>query len=213
MGLNVKSLYTNKNVLRLISVLALVNLMGYVMVRNMNAVTFFAASGLLMTYFNKNMIIVLLTTMIVTNIYVLFTKSTEGFGGKGASRKNTRKVHDNTIAPLHNKVMPAPESLDQEMSTGTGGLDAAATVDKTYENLENILGSKTIQHMGKDTQKLVKRQQKLQEQITNLQPALSKSMDLLNKMGGANGIEGMISNVNNMLTKFGGVTNNLLPKS
>jgi len=99
------------------------------------------------------------------------------------------------------------------MSTGTGGLDTGATIDKTYENLENILGSKTIQHMGKDTQKLVKRQQKLQEQITNLQPALSKSMDLLNQMGGPNGIEGMISNVNNMLTKFSGVTNSILPKS
>jgi hypothetical protein len=207
MGLNVKSLLTNKNVLRLISVLALVNLMGYVMVKNMNAVTFFAAVGLLMTYFNKNMIIVLLTTMIATNLYVVFMKNvTEGFGGKGASRTNTRKISDNS-------VMPASESLDQEMSTGTGGLDTGATIDKTYENLENILGSKTIQHMGKDTQKLVKRQQKLQEQITNLQPALSKSMDLLNQMGGPNGIEGMISNVNNMLTKFSGVTNSILPKS
>lgn len=206
MGLNVKSLLTNKNVLRLISVLALVHLMGYVMVRNMNAVTFFAASGLLMTYFNKNMIIVLLTTMIATNLYVVFMKTTEGFGGKGASRTNTRKVQDTT-------VMPASESLDQEMSTGAGGLDTGATIDKTYENLENILGSKTIQHMGKDTQKLVKRQQKLQEQIENLQPALSKSMDLLNQMGGPNGIEGMINNVNSMLTKFSGVTNNLLPKS
>lgn len=207
MGLNVKSLLTNKNVLRLISVLALVNLMGYVMVKNMNAVTFFAAVGLLMTYFNKNMIIVLLTTMIATNLYVVFMKNvTEGFGGKGASRKNTRKISDNS-------VMPASESLDQEMSTGTGGLDTGATIDKTYENLENILGSKTIHHMGKDTQKLVKRQQKLQEQITNLQPALSKSMDLLNQMGGPNGIEGMISNVNNMLTKFSGVTNSILPKS
>jgi hypothetical protein len=207
MGLNIKSLLTNKNVLRLISVLALVNLMGYVMVKNMNAVTLFAAVGLLMTYFNKNMIIVLLTTMIATNLYVVFMKNyTEGFGGKGASRKNTRKMRDN-------RVMPASESLDQEMSTGTGGLDTGATIDKTYENLENILGSKTIQHMGKDTQKLVKRQQKLQEQITNLQPALSKSMDLLNQMGGPNGIEGMISNVNNMLTKFSGVTNSILPKS
>jgi len=201
MGLNIKSLLTNKNVLRLISVLALVNLMGYVMVKNMNAVTFFAAVGLLMTYFNKNMIIVLLTTMIATNLYVVFMKNvTEGFGGKGASRTNTRKMSDN-------RVMPASESLDQ------GGLDTGATIDKTYENLENILGSKTIQHMGKDTQKLVKRQQKLQEQITNLQPALSKSMDLLNQMGGPNGIEGMISNVNNMLTKFSGVTNSILPKS
>jgi len=207
MGLNVKSLLTNKNVLRLISVLALVNLIGYVMVRNMNAVTFFASVGLLMSYFNKNMNIVLLTTMIATNIYVVFmTKYTEGFGGKGSTRKNTRKVQDNT-------VMPASESLDQEMSTGTGGLDNGATINKTYENLENILGSKTINHMGKDTQKLVKRQQKLQEQIANLQPAISKSMDLLNQMGGPNGIEGMISNVNSMLTKFSGVTNNLLPKS
>ena len=207
MGTNLKSLLTNKNVLRFISVLALVNLMGYVMVKNMNAVTFFAAVGLLMTYFNKNMIIVLLTTMITTALYVVFMKNyTEGFGGKGASRKNTRKIQDNT-------VMPASEGLDQEMSTGAGGLDAGATIDKTYENLENILGRKTIQHMGKDTHKLVKRQQKLQEQITNLQPALSKSMDLLNQMGGPNGIEGMISSVNNMLTKFSGVTNNILPKS
>ncbi len=38
-------------------------------------------------------------------------------------------------------------------------------------------------------------------------------MDLLNQMGGPNGIEGMITNVNNMLTKFSGVTNSILPKS
>lgn len=203
----------DKNVLRIVAFISVMNLLGYVMLRDMDSVAFFFIIGFLTTYFSKNMIVVLLVAMITTNFLAVINKSKsyqqlEGFGGKGAGRKNSKKVQDTSL-----KVSPASNNIDQEMSTGTpGGLDNAATVEKAYENLDNMLGTDAIHKMSSDTQQLSKRQKNLQKQIETLQPLLKNSFSMLDKMGGAEGIEGMLGKVTGMLDKFGGLTQKITNK-
>ena len=66
----VSELLKEKWVLYLVTFLAVLNLIGYVMVHNTDAVIVFLLIGYLTTFFNKNMIVVSLCAMIFTNLLV-----------------------------------------------------------------------------------------------------------------------------------------------
>jgi hypothetical protein len=59
---------TNKIVLNVVAVLALLNVIGYVVMEKYNSVLFFVVLALLVTYFSKNMIIVLGIPLIFVNL-------------------------------------------------------------------------------------------------------------------------------------------------
>ena len=66
MKLDVKSLLKDKNVLYVVLFLAVMNLFGYLMLRDLDAVFFFLALGLVTSYFSKNMIIVMMNADTMT---------------------------------------------------------------------------------------------------------------------------------------------------
>ena len=59
----------DKNVLYIVFILAILNILGYLLVRNTEAIAFFLIVGFLTTYFSKNMIVVLLVSMVSTSIF------------------------------------------------------------------------------------------------------------------------------------------------
>lgn len=61
-------LLTNKYVLYFVFFLAITNVFGYLVMNKLNAVIFFALIGLLMSYFSKNMIVVLGVCILATNL-------------------------------------------------------------------------------------------------------------------------------------------------
>ena len=193
MKLNLKSLLSDKNVLRIISIISVLNLMGYVMVRNLDAVAFFVIVGFLTTYFSKNMIIVLLTAMISTNFLVVSRIAQTSIEGMKASRKSTSNIKDDIIK----------DDSEIEATGHPGKLDNAATFEAAHENLQNILGPDTIKKMSDDTQRLMAKQQGLQESLESLMPAVNKSMETLEKFGGMEKLESMIGKVSNVMDSFG----------
>ena len=83
--MKLKSLLKNKNFLYFVLFIASVNTFGYLMMRQTEAVMLFALVGFLTTFFTKNMIIVLLTAIVVTNVYagsVLGVRIKEGMESK-----------------------------------------------------------------------------------------------------------------------------------
>lgn len=72
-------LLQNKYVLYAVLVIAVLNIVGYLAVRNMDAVLFFILTGLLTTYFTRNMIIVLVICIVTTNFYIGTTRVISGF--------------------------------------------------------------------------------------------------------------------------------------
>jgi len=67
----VKGLMVDQNVLYVVAFLAFANVLGYLAKQNSQAVIFFLIVGFLTTYFSKNMIVVLLTAMVTTNLFVM----------------------------------------------------------------------------------------------------------------------------------------------
>ena len=51
-----KKFLTNKIVLNVVSVLALLNIVGYIVMERYNSVAFFVVLALLVSYFSKNMV-------------------------------------------------------------------------------------------------------------------------------------------------------------
>lgn len=84
-------------------------------------------------------------------------------------------------------------------------LDYAATIEQSYQNLDNILGSDSIKQLTNDTQKLMAQQQNLFNTMNQMVPVLQSAQDMLKGF-----------NIND-LTKSLGSINNLsnapIPKS
>ena len=68
-------LLNNKNVLYAVFVIAILNLLGYLMMQNTEAVVFFLIVGFLTTYFSKNMTVVLIVAMVATSIFALVSNA------------------------------------------------------------------------------------------------------------------------------------------
>jgi len=86
-------LMTNKYFLYFIVFLSATNIIGYLTMNNNDAVIFFALVGFLMFNFSKNMTIVLLVSIITTNLFMVSKplRSMEGFKEGKRDRSNTMK--------------------------------------------------------------------------------------------------------------------------
>lgn len=69
---------TNKYVLYFVLFLAFTNFVGYVMVGNLNAMLLFIIFGLMVSYFSKNMVVVLGSAILLTNLFALNINKKKG---------------------------------------------------------------------------------------------------------------------------------------
>ena len=93
------SLLRNRNVLYVVLFFSTLNLFSYLMMRQLDAVAFFIIIGFLTTYFSKNMIIVMLTSIVSTFFLVQINLLGKKEGMKGMkegmdSSGNTVSVDD-----------------------------------------------------------------------------------------------------------------------
>lgn len=184
MKLNVKSLLKDKNVLYVVLFLAVMNLFGYLMLRDLDAVFFFLALGLVTSYFSKNMIIVMIVAMIGTNLLMTARRSMkEGF----EDEKNKESTPDAAV--------PASSEEDEEEATGKKpNIDYASTLEKAYDNLDKLLGSDALKQMSDRTQNLAAQQANLMETMKGMEPMMQRAGQMLegldvSQMGGM--IEGL----------------------
>ena len=95
MKLNLHSLLRDKNVLYVSLFIAIINMFAYLMFRQFDAILFFVIIGLITSHFSKNMIIILLTAILSTNLAIsikLIGKVKEGFEHKekGGEKKDMK---------------------------------------------------------------------------------------------------------------------------
>ena len=87
-------LLQNKYVLYAVLIIAILNIIGYLAAKNMDAVLFFILVGLLTTYFSRNMIIVLVICIVATNFYIGATRVFYGGGGSSGSKEGLENEND-----------------------------------------------------------------------------------------------------------------------
>ena len=226
-------LLSSRLVLNVISVIALLNVIGFLVMGNINAVVYFILLCILIQYFSKNMIIVLGIPVILVNLFVLKDSNFEGMENKEDDSK-VKKVKllqkmkdDNTLdttttdsttiddTTTDTSVTTSDVKTDESFEVGRakrrGGhdIDYASTVEDAYDELNKILGSDGIKKLTNDTQGLMKQQLQLAEAMKSMEPMIQGMAPLMKQaqgiLGGMNG-EGKegLSSIMEMAKKFTG---------
>ena len=204
MNIFLKSLLKDKIVLYVVLFISITNIFVYLMLKNFDAIIFFFLVGFLSTYFSKNMIIVMIISIISTNILMgskLLGSYREGMevnsesSVKNVKQKIKNKTKNKKV--IDNMTTLSPTNIDE--SDDEGELDNipgpkpkinyASTLESAYDNLDKLLSSDSINKMTTDTQRLAEKQQVLMGNIEKLVPFIGKAENLLkgmnsDKMGG-----------------------------
>jgi hypothetical protein len=250
----VETLLNDKNVLYIVAFLAIMNFFGYIILRDSYALLIFLSIGFISTYFSKNMTIVLLSTLLLTNFITVLSRNfvinKEGFdataatdatettdansatdatAGANANKPNaastastatgakpvlqsgimgagaakaSKKVAasaSSTAAAVPNGEKNAgttttttttkepmtelsPASLDDEDDLPVNNrVDYAKTLEKAYDNLENLVGKEGVNGLTSQTNVLMDQQQKLMENMKSMEPLLKTAQSFLDK--------------------------------
>ena len=236
-----KGLLGNKNVLYMVTFIALLNILGFVFLNNYKAIVMFFAIGVIAFNFNKNMIIVLLCCILATNLYVAFKKpQLEGFendddddddddnnddikqkntkGSKetadkaendaksfGLKSSGSKKTKGNKKTPKNksgfqtqgkNVVAKNAAPVTDDAEEVKSRIDYGTTIERAYDNLDNILGGQNMQKLTKDTTRLISKQNKLVQNMQGMAPMITQYKDLLKNMN--------LDSIQNLATKLTG---------
>ena len=191
MKFKLKSILKDKNVLYIVFFLALVNLFGYLLAGNLDAVIFFLILGYLTSYFSKNMIVVMLAAIILTNLFVssrylgqkpllegMTQNEEQKLETRGENDEKKRKEEDFSNA----SPKPVDEAEEQAEATGKPKVDYSATLEAAYDNIDKLLSSDALSNMSNETQRLAEKQQKLMGNIQKLEPMMNNAAGLLDKL-------------------------------
>lgn len=261
----IQSMLQDKNVLYIVAFLAVVNFFGYIVLRDSYALLIFLSVGFISTYFSKNMTIVLIVTLILTNFITVISRtlvsSKEGFDADAtpdpvADESATQvdgvaaKPAKAAAAPAPAKAAPAPAKaaaapLSGVTGAGTSGgkgskvttsasslktnnqkvepmtelspasindeddlpvnnrVDYAKTLEKAYDNLENIVGQDGVRGLTSQTNTLMDQQQKLMENMKSMEPLLKTAQSFLDKFESSS-MGKIFDKIPGMSSMFGG---------
>lgn len=198
---SMNSIFKNKYFLYFIFIIAFFNLLGYLGSKNYKAIVCFGLITFLTTFITKNMAIVLSVAIIATIIITPFLslvkegmdniktddkdknkKNKESIENKDTSSNITTYVQENE---QENEVENV-ESLDTLNKGINGGskktnnyVDLASTLEESYDNLNNMLGSGGINKLTDDTKKLMDQQGKLYKNMEAMTPLVSSAKKML----------------------------------
>ena len=200
MKFDIKTLLRDKYVLYIVAFLAATNLLSYLMYGNYESIVFFGVVGYLATYYSKNMIVILLISMLTTNLLLgtrMLKRNVEAMTTKRKEKKNeeeeisTEEMSNNDL-----KESKPKEKIQQN-------IDYAATLEHAYDNLDNLLGQDGIKKMGEQTERLATKQKELMQNIESMGPMLEKAGSMLNSLPLEN-LGNLQDTLNNALKKIGG---------
>ena len=200
MKFDINSLLRDKNVLYIVAFLAATNLISYLMAGNYESIVFFGVVGYLATYYSKNMIVILLISMLTTNLLLgtrMLKRNVEAMTTKRKEKKNeeeeisTEEMSNNDVKETKPKEKMQPN------------IDYAATLEQAYDNLDNLIGQDGIKKMGEQTERLATKQKVLMQNIGSMAPILEKAGSMLNSLPLEN-LGNLQDTLNNALKKIGG---------
>ncbi len=202
-------LLNDKNVLYVVFILAILNTLGYLLVRNTEAVAFFIIVGFLSTYFSKNMIVVLSIAMVSTSLFnsTRTRPVQEGMSSQRDEAKDTLKSKMQEKKQEKKQQVNSndytPENKKSDVSTSASAkknnrIDYAETLEQAYTKLSETVGEGGIEGLTSQTETLLNQQKELMDNISGMQPFL-KTADSFMKNLDLSGLEGL----GGMLSKLG----------
>lgn len=203
MTFDIQKLLENKTALYVVLGLSVANLIGYMSVRNDDAVIMFFVLGVIASYFSKNMIVIMGVPLLLVSLYMATRNGVkEGMEGKKKDEESKKANGTKLSKELNIKTgAPKKELADMERELATSekniektekkidstlesGIDRNATVEQNMETLQQFLGSDGIKKLSADTEKLQQQQESLQKLLEQLIPTIMQSQKLMENFGG-----------------------------
>jgi hypothetical protein len=204
-------LLTNRTVLNVIFVIALLNIIGYLMIGSYHEIVQFILVALLTSYFSKNMIVVLGVPMLIVNLFSRINTMREGLENpkKSTDVKKDKKPQPaadkdaDTDADTEKKSVDEPFEVGRQ--NGASEIDYASTVEDAYADLNNILGRDGIKRLTDDTQNLMKQQVELTKAMQGmgplmegLKPLMSQATQMMGSLKGEGGLKDLMGMANQL---------------
>ena len=192
---SVSKLLTNRYVLYLVALLALFNVIGYMMMDKTQIVILFILIGYLMTHFSKNMVIVLLVPLVLVNLLTSGMMMKEGFseGGPGDSTTDTTT-----------SATPAPSATPTANNT-----NAASDASSTTNTANSILACGESEKFDEKTGKCVAMGATAETFASagarkggtrvDMGSTLEQAYDDLNSVLGSDGIKNLTADTQNLM--------------
>ena len=212
----VETLLHDKNVLYIVAFLAIMNFFGYVVLRDSYALLIFLSVGFISTYFSKNMTVVLLSTLLLTNFITVFSRmivvNKEGFdatatdatGETGAAATTTAATTTAATTTAATTTAAAKPATGAAATGVTGAGTSGKAASKKVATSSTALTTAQKPNGGK-----------VAEAMTELSPAsldgdddlpvnnrvdyaktLEKAYDNLDGLVGQDGVKGLTSQTN-----------------
>lgn len=182
--------FTNCFVLYFFTILAFVHVVGYIAAAQYDALIFFVVVGLLSTNFTKNLSIVFLSAIVLTNL-IYFQKMSqymnilEGFEGKKSKKsKKTKETMENN-QPHDNT------DEDDDEDAETNRLDQKEQLKNQYKRLEGLMKPEGLKKMTDDSKELMESQKNLMENMKSMEPMINSVKGMVDQFGGMDKLLGM----------------------
>ena len=166
---NVYPLLNNIKLLYFIFILAIINIGGFVYIKDNQSIFLFACIAIIIYFFNPNMIIVLLSTMIIVNMLIFLNKlngSTEGYENEEEDDDEDEKKEE----------MIVRESLENEYTINDSSKNELPKMDMLKNEVpKNEIGKLTDINDETDTNSI-------KDKIKKIIPDLKDSYDNINNL-------------------------------
>ena len=189
----VSKFLTNKLVLNVVSFLALFNVIGYLVIGNINAILYFIVFAILVRYFSKNMTIVLGVPLIVVNLLAARTNILEGLENNLKSNNANTKMPQNLDSDqkkINNIVKNNHNKPDKKSEQGLSmqPLDENANLDNN-----------AAQETGSEQQGFESGRRKNRGYNIDYATTVEDAYDELNNILGSDGIQRLTSDTQNLM--------------
>jgi hypothetical protein len=197
----------NKYVLYFVLVVTLINLLGYMMLGNFNAIIFFILAAFLTANFSKNMIVVLSIPLILTSVFMVGKAVKEGF--------ETKSI-DDQIKDINDDIKRKQDRLDDLIKGGLNTDDDKKKRKELNEDIDELNKQREKLQKQKEEKKDDKKDDKKDEKVGDKKPEKMSTMykkenridyastvedayDDLNKILGGNGIKQLTDDTQNLM--------------
>lgn len=157
-GITVNNIVKNKYVLYVVALIALVDILGYIMRQEFSAVLFFYLVGMIAYFYTKNMTVVLLTSLVATTLVHLL-KNMMGLKEGMENEEEEEEVEleledeDETANMEKKKVIDRIKLKDEEASEAVENFEHKKGKSKE-EKIKNAFEKKDILPSKKEKEKL-----------------------------------------------------------
>ena len=196
MKFDMKSLLKNKMVLYVVLFLAVTNVIGYLITDNMMAVVLFVLSGLATTYFSKNMIVVLVTSLVITSFFV-GTKTAIRINKEGMKNKKDKKDKKDKSGDKKDKKEKENFDDDDDEDDIEDTQHEAAKVIRKNKPMKKRESDK----MNSKEEDNMKTKDKKNKITIDHQSTLEEAYDNLERMLGSDGIRNMTKDTKKLAEK------------